>query len=152
MENSEFKWKEPFDVRDLTCYVDPRGMLFEILRFKDFKIPGQGQLYTFSIEPHQRRGDHYHLNKREWFTCVHGEAIVLLSDSEGAELAVQVSPKEPKIIYAGPGTSHALINKHEEVAVIVSYGSEQHDPEDEDTYMRVAFEAYKAEDEREQLK
>jgi len=107
MDTFELEWKEPFDVRDLICYVDPRGILFEILRFKDARIPGQGQLYTFSIESHQRRGDHYHLNKREWFTCVHGEAIVLLSDSNGAKTAVRISPKNPKIVYAGPGTAHA---------------------------------------------
>ena len=148
MDTFELEWKEPFDVRDLICYVDTRGMLFEILRFKDAQIPGQGQLYTFSIEPHHRRGDHYHLNKREWFTCVHGEAIVLLSDSNGAKTAVRISPKNPKIVYAGPGTAHALINDKEEVAVIVSYGSEQHDPNQEDTYMRVAFEGYDVADER----
>jgi len=112
------------------------------------RIPGQGQLYTFSIEPHQRRGDHYHLNKREWFTCVHGEAVVLLSASDGAKVAVRVSPENPKIVYAGPGTAHALINDNEEVAVIVSYGSEQHDPDHEDTYMCVAFEEYDVTDER----
>jgi UDP-2-acetamido-2,6-beta-L-arabino-hexul-4-ose reductase len=147
MDTFESEWKEPFDVRDLTCYVDPRGMLFEILRFKDAQIPGQGQLYTFSIEAHQRRGDHYHLRKREWFTCVHGKTVVLLSALDGSEIAIKVSPENPKIIYAGPGTSHALINDNEEVAVIVSYGSEQHDPNDEDTYMRVAFEKYEVVDE-----
>ena len=146
MDTFELDWKEPFDVQDLKSYVDTRGMLFEILRFKDMQIPGGGQLYTFSIEPHQRRGDHYHLNKREWFTCVHGEAIVLLSNSNGAKIAVRVSPKNPKIVYAGPGTSHALINEKEEVAVIVSYGSEQHNPVHEDTYKQVAFEGYHAAD------
>jgi dTDP-4-dehydrorhamnose 3,5-epimerase-like enzyme len=79
---------------------------------------------------------------------VHGEAIVLLSDSNGAKTAVRISPKNPKIVYAGPGTAHALINDKEEVAVIVSYGSEQHDPNQEDTYMRVAFEGYDVADER----
>jgi len=144
MSAVEQEWKEPFDVHDLVAYVDPRGMLFEILRFKDAGIPGQGQLYTFSIEPRQRRGDHYHLQKREWFTCVHGEAIVLLSDAAGAEMAVRVSARDPKIVYAGPGTAHALINDKDAVAVIVSYGSEQHDPAHEDTYKRVAFEGYDA--------
>ncbi|MCX5633508.1 MAG: WxcM-like domain-containing protein [Phycisphaerae bacterium] len=152
MDTFELEWKEPFDVRDLTCYVDTRGMLFEILRFKDARIPGQGQLYTFSIEPHQRRGDHYHLNKREWFTCVHGEAIVLLSNSKGGKRAVTISPKNPKIVYAGPGTAHALINEHKEVAVIVSYGSEQHDPVHEDTYRHVAFEGYDVAEEQKRLR
>ena len=135
-------WKEPFDYMRLESFVDERGMLFEILRFKDHNVPGNGQLYTFSINPGQRRGDHCHLKKQEWFTCVHGEAIVLLSSSDGINKAIEISASRPKIIYAGPGTSHALINKMKETAVILSYGSKQHDPEDKDTYQKVAYEGF----------
>ena len=140
MDNKKV-WQEPFDMLPLKSYVDTRGMLFEILRFKDHNIPCGGQLYTFSIEPGQRRGDHYHTKKREWFTCVHGEAIVLLSNGD-KKIAISVSQKEPKIIYAGPYTAHALINTTDEPAVIVSYGSKQHDPDDEDTYREVAFKGF----------
>ena len=135
-------WKEPFDILEMKSFVDNRGMLFEILRFKDHNIPGNGQLYTFSIEPGQRRGDHYHLKKQEWFTCVHGQAIVLLTSQDGIDKAIEISALDPKIIYAAPGTTHALINDQKSAAVIVSYGSKQHDPEDEDTYRKVACEMY----------
>jgi len=133
-------WEEPFDSLELKSYLDARGMLFEILRFKDHNIPGNGQLYTFSIEPGQRRGDHYHLNKQEWFTCVHGKAVVLLTSKDDQNLAIEISADEPKIVYAAPNTTHALINKLDSVAIIVSYGSKQHDPEDEDTYHKMACE------------
>jgi len=135
-------WQEPFDVLELKSYVDQRGMLFEILRFKDHNIPGNGQLYTFSIEPGQRRGDHYHLKKQEWFTCVHGKAIVLLTSQDGIDKAIEISALDPKIIYAAPGTSHALINEQSYTAVIVSYWSKQHDPQDEDTYRKLAYENF----------
>ena len=135
-------WEEPFDVHDLITHVDPRGFLIELLRFADDCIPGKGQLYTFSIEPGKRRGDHYHLRKKEWFTCVQGQAIVLLSTENGDTHAIDLSPKEPRIVYAGPGTAHALINKKDHVAVIVSYGSEQHDPQDADTYHQTAFKSF----------
>jgi len=139
---NEVAWKEPFDVHDLVSHIDPRGFLIELLRFVDQQVPGQGQLYTFSIEPGKRRGDHYHKRKREWFTCVHGRAIVLLSHANGSEQACELFPGEPKIIYVGPGTSHALINETDEVAVIISYGSKQHNPEEKDTYYQTAFESY----------
>jgi len=136
-------WKEPFDSLELKRYRDARGMLFEILRFKDHHIPGNGQLYTFSIEPGQRRGDHYHLKKQEWFTCVHGGATVLLTSMVGHDKVVEISADDPQIVYAGWGTTHALINNNSSIAVIVSYGSKQHDPENEDTYKKVAVEKYK---------
>jgi UDP-2-acetamido-2,6-beta-L-arabino-hexul-4-ose reductase len=135
-------WKSPFDFIDLISHKDERGFLFEILRFKDYNIPGEGQLYTFSIEPHKRRGDHYHLKKQEWFTCVYGNAQVLLTSANGEDEVIDISAESPKIIYTAPGTSHALINKTDELAVIVSYGSKQHDPEDEDTYRKNACIGY----------
>ena len=136
-------WKTPFDLLKLDSYIDERGMLFEILRFKDYNIPGNGQLYTFSIEPGKRRGDHYHLNKKEWFTCVHGSAIILLTSADGKNKSVNIDSINPKIIYAAPGTSHALINNTKNPAIIVSYGSKQHNPKDEDTYKMVAYQKYK---------
>ena len=136
------KWKKPYDMHKLVSHVDPRGFLIELLRFHDDGIPGKGQLYTFSIEPGMRRGDHYHLRKREWFTCVFGKATVLLSADTGKEFACELSPEEPKVVYAGPGTAHALLNNKDQTAVIVSYGSEQHAPDDEDTYRKIAFENY----------
>jgi oxalate decarboxylase/phosphoglucose isomerase-like protein (cupin superfamily) len=136
-------WKEPFDVHDLVSHEDPRGQLFEILRFKDESIPGEGQIYMFSIEPLHRRGDHYHMEKREWFTGVHGDATLLLTAMSGEQAAFQLSPNAPKVVYAGPGVTHAVINESEEVAVIVSYGSEQHEPTDTDTYSRTAYPGYK---------
>jgi|APSaa5957512493_1039668.scaffolds.fasta_scaffold94729_2 dTDP-4-dehydrorhamnose 3,5-epimerase len=132
-------WKEPFDSLELKIHIDPRGMLFEILRFKDHNIPGNGQLYTFSINPGQRRGDHYHLKKQEWFSCVHGEAIVLLTSKNGENKAIEISAGTPKIVYASPETTHALINKQNNTAVIVSYGSVQHDQQDTDTYRKTAY-------------
>ena len=136
---NKHSWKSPFDVLDLKNHVDQRGMLFEILRFKDHNIPGDGQLYTFSIEPRQRRGDHYHINKQEWFTCVYGKAIVLLTSKDGENKAIEISDSNPKIVYVSPKTAHALINTQNNTAVIVSYGSIQHDPKDEDTYKKQAY-------------
>lgn len=131
-------WKKPFDILELESHVDERGFLFEVIRFDDFNIPSGGQVYTFSIEPSKRRGDHYHLKKEEWFTCVHGKAIILLSSLSGEEKIIEIDSEKPVLVYAGVGTSHALINKTNEIAIIVSYGSKQHDPEDIDTYRMVA--------------
>ncbi len=139
------EWSEPFDSHALVSHVDQRGFLIELLRFVDDNIPGGGQLYTFSIEPGKRRGDHYHLIKREWFTCVYGKATVLLSSDGGETYACELSHEDPKIVYAGPGTAHALINRSNQLAVIVSYGSEQHDPNEEDTYRQTAYENYESE-------
>ena len=132
-----FKFKEPYDVLNLEPHVDPRGLLFEIMRFKDQNIPGEGYIYTFSINPGVRRGDHYHTRKLEWFTCVYGEAVILIEDKDGNKEKIVLNTTKPKLIYFGPYTSHAVLNESDDVAVIVSYGSKQHDPDDEDTFRKV---------------
>lgn len=135
------EWKIPFDELELVPHTDPRGTLFEVIRFRDFSIPSGGQIYTFSINPHYRRGDHYHHKKEEWFTCVHGKAKVLLSTVDGKQnKVIEISAIDPKLVYAPAETIHALINQEEEVAVIVSYGTVQHDDGDPDTYYMKACE------------
>lgn len=131
-------WKDPYDVLDLERHVDPRGQLFEILRFKDQNVPGEGQLYTFSIEPGQRRGDHYHEHKREWFTCVYGKATILLNAPDGKRALIELDSEKPKIVYSAPKTVHTLMNNEKSPAVIVSYGSTQHDHENPDTIRKIA--------------
>lgn len=132
-------WEKPFEIIELTSHVDERGSLFEIIRFEDFGIPGNGQIYTFTILPGKRRGDHYHLHKAEWFTCVFGEATILLTTSDGKNASFTISDKKPTLVYAGPGTSHALINVCDTTAVIVSYGSTQHKHDDPDTFYFKTF-------------
>jgi dTDP-4-dehydrorhamnose 3,5-epimerase-like enzyme len=127
-------WTEPFALLDLVRHDDARGGLFEILRFTEQEVPAGGQLYTFTIQPGMRRGDHYHTRKREWFTCAHGRAVVLLTDTRGGgQHRVELDAARPRIVYAGPYTAHALENPDPGVAVIVSYGSAEHHPEDPDT-------------------
>lgn len=132
-----FKFKEPFDVIDLESHADSRGVLFEIMRFKDQNIPGEGYIYAFSVNPGERRGDHYHTKKQEWFTCVYGEAAILIEDKNGNKKKIVLNSIKPKLLYFGPYTSHAILNESKEVAVLVSYGSKQHDPNDSDTFKKV---------------
>ena len=140
-------WRDPLEVRDLRRHDDARGGLFEILRFADGAVPGGGQLYTFTINPGHRRGDHYHTRKREWFTCALGRAVVLLTDTRsGREQVVELDAARPAIVYAGPYTAHALLNRADSVAVIISYGSEQHLPEDPDTEMYRACTGFNPQD------
>ena len=135
------EWKTPFDELELVPHTDQRGTLFEVLRFEDFNIPEGGYIYTFSINPHFRRGDHYHHKKVEWFTCVHGKAKVLLSTVDGKQnKVIEISAAEPKLVYAPAGTIHALINQEEDVAVIVSYGTVPHDDGTPDTFYQKACE------------
>lgn len=126
-------FKEPYEVVKLDTHVDPRGTLFEILRFKDNKVPGDGYLYCFTVNPGQKRGGHYHTQKHEWFTCVSGEVVVQVEDKSGNKKEVTLQSSTPSVMYNAPFVSHTFINGSTVPAVVISYGSKQHDPGDPDT-------------------
>ena len=136
-------WENQYNYIELKKYNDERGFLFEILRFFDQKVPNNGYIYTFSIEPNMRRGDHFHEKKHEWFTCVYGEATVLLTTGDEDNKSFIISSDKPGIIHTAPGTTHALINNDKNIpAVIVSYGSVAHNHDDPDTFKRIAYEGF----------
>lgn len=128
---------KPFEVTPLQAHPDERGNLFEMLRFKDQEIPGEGYIYCITIVPGMRRGDHYHERKREWSTCTSGEVIVLVEEKDGTKHKVLLSAAKPTLIYFGPYTSHAFMNVSSEIASVISYGSTQHDPNDRDTFPKI---------------
>jgi len=128
-----YKWQEPFECVDLKGFPDERGILFEMLRFKDQSIPGKGQIYICSIEPGKTRGNHYHLEKQEWFTCVYGEVEMFLRFKD-IKKRIRISALNPKVVYMSPGTYHKIINKGKSLAIVVSYSSTQHDPKNSDTF------------------
>jgi UDP-2-acetamido-2,6-beta-L-arabino-hexul-4-ose reductase len=128
---------KPFEEIQLESHPDKRGNLFEVLQFKDQNIPAEGHLYTLSIMPGARRGDHYHEHKREWFTCVWGECVILAEEKNGTKHKVLLSAEHPSLLYFAPYTAHTLINVSSVPAVLVSYGSTQYDPVNPDQISKI---------------
>lgn len=126
-------WSGPYRIDDLTVHRDQRGVLYEALRFSTQEVPTGGQIYVYSIVPGMRRGDHFHERKSEWFFCVAGSVRLLMRTPDGKEIDEVLSADAPRLVHAGPGTSHAVVNEGPEPAVIVAYASKEFDPADPDT-------------------
>ncbi len=122
-----------FAIKRVKTFDDERGILFEALRFKTENIPGNGQIYVYTVEPGARRGDHYHKNKEEWFFCVSGE-LELLIKTKKELFKKNISSDFPEIVYVAPGSIHTLINKTKKKCVVVAYASEELDKKRPDTY------------------
>jgi UDP-2-acetamido-2,6-beta-L-arabino-hexul-4-ose reductase len=127
-------FKEPCDIISLKNHNDPRGQLFEMLRFKDDKIPCKGYIYCFTINSGQKRGGHYHKKKREWFSCISGRTTVSIEDKDGNKKKIILDAKNPAVAYCGPYVYHVFSNESKELAIVVSYGFPQHDPNNPDTF------------------
>ena len=132
------KWNKPYCIETLETHIDDRGALFEMLRMTSQEIPKGGQFYIYTVAPNTRRGDHFHEKKLEWFTCVSGEVKLFLKTSIGEKISENLSAKTPKLVFAGPGTSHAIENNKTVEAVIAAYSSKEFEPENPDTIVKKA--------------
>ncbi len=131
-------WNRAYVIEDLKVHRDARGTLYEALRFSSQTIPEGGQIYVYTVAPGARRGDHFHERKCEWFTCVAGRVRVLMKTKDGDRVDETLDADLPRLVFAGPGTSHAVVNETEREAVIVVYASEELDPTDSDTILAPA--------------
>jgi dTDP-4-dehydrorhamnose 3,5-epimerase-like enzyme len=120
-----------------TLHSDTRGDLFEILRFTDENVPGGGYMYSITIAPGARRGDHYHERKIEWMTCVAGEITLLAETTDGTQQKLTMRADSPVCVRFDTGVAHAFLNTGTTTAVGVFYGSEQHDPEHPDAVTKI---------------
>jgi dTDP-4-dehydrorhamnose 3,5-epimerase-like enzyme len=134
----ESNWDRGFVIEPLTIYRDARGTLFEALRFSLQDIPKGGQIYVYTVAPGARRGDHFHDHKSEWFTCVAGRVRLLMKTKDGDRVDEMLDANAPQMVFVGPGTSHAVANETQEIAVIMAYASKEFDPADPDTTLEPA--------------
>ena len=124
---------EGFSIKKVKTYDDKRGTLYEALRFKTENVPGDGQIYVYTVEPGARRGDHYHKNKEEWFLCVSGK-LELLIKTQKRKFEKKISSDSPEVVYVAPGTVHTLINRTKNRSVVIAYASKELDRQNPDTH------------------
>ena len=134
----EKSWDKPYAIEPLRMHSDARGALYEALRFTSQDIPRGGQIYIYTVVPSARRGDHFHGHKSEWFTCVAGRVRLLMKTKHGDRVDETLDADAPKMVFVGPGTSHAVVNEAQEIAVIMAYASKEFDPTDPDTTLESA--------------
>lgn len=134
----QLTWNIPYVIEPLNVHHDARGILYEALRFSSQDIPRDGQIYVYTVSPGARRGDHFHDHKSEWFICVSGRVRLLMKTKDGDRVDESLDADLPRLVFAGPGTSHAVVNETQKVAVIVAYASKEFDPADPDTTLEPA--------------
>ena len=120
-------------------HIDSRGSLHECMNiggeFSD--VPSGGHLYAFTILPKKSRGNHFHTKKEEWFMCLHGEVeIVLINEKTQIKQLNRMQGMDGKLYYIPALTRHTFINNSDQIAVIVSYGSEIFNPSNPDTFFK----------------
>lgn len=104
------KNKIKYKIKELEIHLEKRGWFIEMLRRNGLKDEIK-QISVASIKPGRIRGNHYHLNKTEWFFIINGKANFYLENPRTrARICLRISSKKPKVITVFPRIAHAVEN------------------------------------------
>lgn len=117
------------DLQPKEIKSDERGSLVEA-----FKLPTDGQIFYVIANPHQTRGNHYHLRKTEHFLVIYGSAEIAVKNRDtGDVMKVEVSGSKPMTVTVVPNHTH-YITATDEGCIFMVWCDEQFDESDHDTY------------------
>jgi len=114
--------------KNLEIHEDERGWLLEVLKREGIK-----QVYVASIKPGFIRGNHYHLEKTEWFFVIGKTAEIVIEDIKTKQREV-INTKDMKVIAILPNKAHAVKNLGSEIIYLVSIVDHIYDPKNTDTF------------------
>jgi UDP-2-acetamido-2,6-beta-L-arabino-hexul-4-ose reductase len=112
--------------------TDERGWFVEMIKRnnipKDIK-----QVSVASIEPGCVRGNHYHLNKMEWFTIIGGSAKFCVVDIKtNKKSCFNFSEKDHGVLTVLPGMAHAIKNIGKKIVYFIEVDSSIYDHKNPD--------------------
>lgn len=112
---------------------DARGMVFEPLRAEE--LAGQQNVHVVLTQPGEVRGNHFHRNATETVAIV-GPALVRMRVG-GVVTDFEIPEGEARRFVIPPGVSHAFRHGGTFPAVLVSFSTQPHDPQNPDTHRDV---------------
>jgi UDP-2-acetamido-2,6-beta-L-arabino-hexul-4-ose reductase len=112
-------------------HTDERGSLYEIPK-------ALGTTFISRSNPGVRRGDHYHLDKTEWFIVLSGEAILYTRvRNTGTEIHYALHGSSPYWVEIEPEVVHAIENVGDTELILLVQSSTTFDKKYPDTYPEI---------------
>ena len=99
-----------------------------------------GQLSLLTVNSRCKRGGHYHIHKREWFCCLHGECYLVATDIRTKQQrSTLLSEDSREFVPVEPYETHVVLNPSDCECELLVISSEEYDPENPDT---IKYRAY----------
>ena len=116
---------------------DDRGWFLKAITGTEDGIPHHtGEVYLTMGKPGQAKGGHYHPQAVEWFTLIHGEAILKLEDMEThSRRDIEMSLDKAITVFIPNNVAHIVVNKGNEEFVLLAYTDKLYDPKDTIPYI-----------------
>jgi len=77
-------------------------------------------VYVSSVNPGEIKGPHLHKNRTSYFSCIHGNILIIIQDKKGNYNEIELFAENPKLVSVPNGVAVAIVNPtNKEAQVIV---------------------------------
>lgn len=125
------------EVKPLKVLHDERGWLCEVLKGSFLGRRDFGQFLVTTAHPGVSKGNHYHLQRYEWFCVIKGQASLVLADEKsGVREEILLGEGNMVAVRVPPQVAHGIKNIGDEMMYLLVYTDEEFDASNPDTYAR----------------
>jgi len=121
VENKEFSVLdlERHQTKDTTdSHIN--GELTVIWRDWDNLIKNHPKMvYVNSVNPGEIKGPHIHKNRTTYFSCIHGNVILVIQDQKGKFHEIKIDSEKPVLITVPNGIAAAIVNPATKIAKVL---------------------------------
>lgn len=116
--------------------ADDRGWFLKAITGTEEGIPNHtGEVYLTMGKPEQAKGGHYHPEAVEWFTVIHGSAVLKLEDMETHERRdIEMSLDKAITVFIPNNVAHVVENNGDGDFILLAYTDKLYDPKDTIAY------------------
>jgi len=143
VENKDFSvWElEKHQTKDIQdSHIN--GDLTVIWRDWDNIITNKPKMvYVNSINPKEVKGPHVHKNRTSYFSCIHGNILIIIQDKKGNYNEIELFAENPKLVSVPNGVAVAIVNPTNKEAQVIVLADIAWKPNDNEM-INVNFDGY----------
>ena len=98
-------------------------------------------VYVNSVNPGEIKGPHIHKNRTTYFSCIHGNVILVIQDQKGKFHEIKIDSEKPVLITVPNGIAAAIVNPATKIAKVLVLADIAWKPNDNEM-INVDFSAY----------
>ena len=98
-------------------------------------------VYVNSVNPGEIKGPHIHKNRTTYFSCIHGNVVLVIQDQKGKFHEIKTDSEKPVLVTVPNGIAAAIVNPSTKIAKVLVLADIAWKPNDNEM-INVDFSAY----------
>ena len=98
-------------------------------------------VYVNTVNPGEIKGPHIHKNRTTYFSCIHGNVVLVIQDNDGKFHEIKADSEKPVLITVSNGTAAAIVNPTTKIAKVLVLADIAWRPND-DEMKNISFDDY----------